>query len=37
MQEKLFGLRHGIHLHVFDVVLRLIHMLGLRSAVQSSP
>lgn len=37
MQEKQFGLRQNTHLHVFDAMLRLIHKLGLGSAVQSSP
>lgn len=36
MLEKLFGLRQGIHLHVFDAVLRSIHTVGLGSAAQSS-
>lgn len=37
MQEMVFGLRGGRHLHVFDALLRLIHMSGLGSTVQSSP
>ena len=34
MQERLFGPRRGIHLHVFDAALRLVRMSGLGSAVQ---
>lgn len=40
MQEKLFGLRRGIHPHVCDAVFRLIHMFGrghLCNAVVSRP
>lgn len=28
MQEKLFGLRQGVHLHVYDAVFLSIHMSG---------
>lgn len=31
MEEKLFSLRQGIHLHVFDAVIRFNHVLGLGS------